>query len=149
MLSPRRRATARARRYLRYHPPLFGQALAAEHARIDALLWPSICHENSPYAVLESLANGTPVIASDQAGVRHLIEPDRNGWLLEPGDPHVWAKTITAAAQSPETLRAMSPACRFDRTVADFVDDLERIETDLVQGAPTRGTEAMALSSTS
>ncbi len=128
-------APAQARRYLRVYPPVFGTALAQTHADIDAVLVPSLCHENSPYAVLEALANGTAVIASDQAGIRHLIDADRTGWLVEPGNPEAWASACQRAAESPTALHRMHQAARFTRTTADFVDDLEAWEHELLAEA--------------
>jgi len=121
-----------ARRYLCCRPPLFGPALAREHAQIDAVLVPSLCHENSPYVVLEALANGTAVLASDQAGIRHLIEPDENGRLIAPGDPAAWADAMLEAVEHPEKIRRMQANARFSRTTADFVDDLEQLESRLL-----------------
>ena len=121
-------ASSKVRRYVQHHPLLFGEALAKEHANIDAVLVPSLWHENSPFVVLESLATGTPVIASDQAGIRHLITPEKNGQLIEPGNPNAWAQALTEAAENPDRIRRMQLNATFTRTTADFVDDLERVE---------------------
>lgn len=129
-------ASPRARRYLTYHKPLFGAALAREHARIDAVLMPSLWHENSPFAVLEALANGTPVIAADQAGIRHLVLPDHTGWLIEPGKPAVWTRAFIRAIERPAVIRSMQINARFDRTTGDFLDDVEQLEQQLV-GLPS------------
>jgi FkbM family methyltransferase len=42
--------------------------------------------ENFPHAVVESLSQGTPVIATAVGGVPEIVEHDRNGWLVTPGD---------------------------------------------------------------
>jgi len=118
-------------RYLSHRQLLTGAALAAEHAGIDAVLVPSIIHENSPFAVLMSLANGSPVLASDTPGLRHLILPERNGLLVPAGDPRAWAAAFVRAVQRPAVIRRMQADTRFDRTTADFVDDLEQIEDAL------------------
>ncbi len=121
-------ATARARRYVQYHPPLFGRALAEEHARLDAMLVPSLWHENSPFVVLESLANGTPVLASDQRGIGHLIDDGRTGRLLPPDDPEAWAAAFARAYERPALIRWMQMQARYDRTTAHYVDELEQVE---------------------
>lgn len=119
-------------RYVRYHPPVFGLALADVHARIDAVLVPSLCHENTPYVVLEALANGTVVIASDQAGIRHVVTDGHNGRLLPPGAADAWAHAMTEAARRPEAIRDLQPNARFTRTKADFVNDLCDLENSLL-----------------
>jgi len=42
--------------------------------------------ENFPHAVVESLAHGTPVIATAVGGVPEIVEHDRTGWLVAAGD---------------------------------------------------------------
>lgn len=128
--------SARARRYLRHHPPMFGRALAEEHSRIDALLVPSVVHENAPSAVLISLANGTPVIASDRPGISHLIRPEENGRLIEAGSPAAWFEALLRAANSPNEIHRMRDGARYDRTTADFSDDVEHLESRLI-GRPS------------
>lgn len=44
-----------------------------------------------PVKIVESMAAGTPVIASDLAVSRELIRHDVDGWLVAPGDARAWA----------------------------------------------------------
>lgn len=53
----------------------------------DFVVVPSICWDNFPYSVLESLADGVPVIGSEIGGIPEMIENDRNGLLFAPGNP--------------------------------------------------------------
>lgn len=131
-------ASPGARRYLSWHLPVFGHSLAEEQASIDAVLVPSLWHENAPFVVLESLANGTPVLASDQAGIRHLIEHEVNGLLIPAGDAGAWSEVLVDAAREPGRIRAMAARATFTRTTTDFIDDLESVEAELIS-PPTRG----------
>lgn len=136
-------ASTGARRYLSHMPALLGTALAEAHARIDAVLAPSLWHENSPFVVLESLANGTPVIASDQAGIRHLITPGKTGWLVRPGCVDAWTAVLERCAREPATLARMGAAAEFTRTTADFVTDIEPLEgADSAAGRLVRAVHA-------
>jgi len=121
-----------ALRYLEPHGMMFGASLAAEHARIDGVLVPSLCHDNSPFVVLEAMANGTAVLAADQAGIRPLIQPDRTGWLIQPGDPRAWAEAMVRAAREVDHLRRMGAQSRYDRTTNDYARDLAELESRLV-----------------
>lgn len=121
-----------ARAYLRHRPLLFDEQLGRAHAEFDAVLVPSLWHENSPFVVLEALANGSPVIAADQAGIRHLVIPDYNGLLLPPGQVDAWANALRRAAEHPATIRRMQPNARFSRPVSAFADDLEEVEREVV-----------------
>ena len=47
---------------------------------------PSIWYDNMPNSVLESLALGTPVIASNHGSFPELIEHEKTGLLFNPGD---------------------------------------------------------------
>jgi glycosyltransferase involved in cell wall biosynthesis len=49
--------------------------------------------ENFPHSVVESLAAGTPVVATRVGGVAEVVRDDENGLLVEPGD----AGALTAA----------------------------------------------------
>ncbi len=50
--------------------------------------------ENFPHAVVESLAVGTPVIATAVGGVAEVVEDGVNGLLVPPGDPQALARAI-------------------------------------------------------
>jgi glycosyltransferase involved in cell wall biosynthesis len=50
--------------------------------------------ENFPHGVVESLAVGTPVIATRTGGVAEVVRDGENGLLVEPGDPTALAAAI-------------------------------------------------------
>jgi glycosyltransferase involved in cell wall biosynthesis len=55
--------------------------LAASDAFVLSSRW-----EGSPNVVLEALAAGVPVAATDVGGVRELVHDGRSGFLVPPGD---------------------------------------------------------------
>lgn len=92
--------------------------------------------EGLPNAILEALATGLPVIATDAGGSRELIESGVNGLLVSVGEPQELAKAIDALVSDPllrETMggRARCLAARHDwPSVVDqyldlYVRDLE------------------------
>ncbi|MBN1671677.1 MAG: glycosyltransferase family 4 protein [Kiritimatiellae bacterium] len=47
-----------------------------------------------PVKIIESMATGTPVVASDLRAVRHLIQHGQDGLLVPAGQPRAWALAI-------------------------------------------------------
>ncbi len=47
---------------------------------------PSVCYENCPYSILETLAIGKPVIASNVGGIPELIVDHENGFIYQYND---------------------------------------------------------------
>jgi glycosyltransferase involved in cell wall biosynthesis len=71
------------------------------------LICPSITYENQPLAVLEAMARGLPVLASDTGALRELVETGRNGFLLPAGDAGALAAGIRrlGAMSAPQRRR--------------------------------------------
>jgi glycosyltransferase involved in cell wall biosynthesis len=68
---------------------------------MDIFVLPSIW-EAFGIVIVESMASGVPIVASDLPGVRELIQPGVTGWLVEPGDPTELAACIMRAIENPE-----------------------------------------------
>lgn len=60
----------------------------------SASLW-----EGLPTVIMESMAAGVPLVATDIPGTRDLIRPGENGWLAPPADPAGLAQALITAAQ--------------------------------------------------
>ena len=68
--------------YGKIHPSKFAERFAAA----DYAVVPSLCYENAPTVVVESLAFGVPVIAADIGGAAELIRDGLNGLVFEAGN---------------------------------------------------------------
>ncbi len=64
-------------------------------ARTDLVAVPSIWYENQPLTILEALAAGVPVMASDLGALPELIEDDVSGWRVRAGDAAAWTQALT------------------------------------------------------
>jgi glycosyltransferase involved in cell wall biosynthesis len=51
-------------------------------------------YEGMPIAVLEAMAAGLPVVATDLDGIREVVTPEGTRLLARPGDPHALAGAI-------------------------------------------------------
>ena len=51
-------------------------------------------NEGTPVALIEALAAGRPVVATDVGGVRHVVQDSVTGWLCSPADPAALAELL-------------------------------------------------------
>jgi len=80
------------------------ELFAASDAAILSSSW-----ENFPHTVVEALAVGTPVIATDVGGVSEVVRDGENGLLVPAGDPEALAgavRRLAGDAELAERLRA-------------------------------------------
>jgi len=63
-------------------------------------------------SVLESMACGLPIIASDLPANRQWIAPGAGGWLVPPRDAEAITQALVAAHDQPDQARLMGEANR-------------------------------------
>lgn len=68
---------------------------------LDCFVLPSRW-EGFPIVVLEALASGTPVVATDIPGTREAIEHGYNGWLAPVGDYEALAEFVLDILENPD-----------------------------------------------
>ncbi len=97
--------------------------------RARALLLPSLCAENSPFAVYESLALGTPPLVSRSGGAEELLSDGEQGHVLDPLDEDAWWGPLRALLTE-DSLQAEMGAAAHRHAVARYgmEDHLQRIE---------------------
>lgn len=64
---------------------------------VSSSLW-----EGLPTVLMEAMAAGVPIVATDIDGSRDLVVEDQSGWLGQPANPNSLAKAIIKACRSPE-----------------------------------------------
>ncbi len=72
-----------------------------------ALVAPSVCYENLPFTVLESLAVGTPVVTSNLGGMSSVVYDGKNGLLFYPGKSQDLQQKLALLVAHPEEALAM------------------------------------------
>jgi len=70
------------------------------YASLDLFVCPSLW-EGLSTAILESMASGVPVVATDIPGNRQVIRDRVNGWLVPTGDPEALAEAVVRAINQP------------------------------------------------
>ncbi|MBI2485299.1 glycosyltransferase [Candidatus Uhrbacteria bacterium] len=86
-----------------------------QHARVVVV--PSLCYENTPNVILESLSVGTPVVASRIGGIPELLEVG-DGELVTPGNAEELAQKINVVLTRPNAREEIKT--RAERFSADL-----------------------------
>lgn len=85
--------------------------LRREMAAAGVLVHPSRV-EVAPLAVMQAMAAGLPVIATNVGGTGHLVDPGRTGLLVPPGEPARLARALAQLRSDPARARRMGGAGR-------------------------------------
>jgi glycosyltransferase involved in cell wall biosynthesis len=85
--------------------------VAAVLAAFDVLVCPSD-HEPFGMVVLEALAAGRPVVASDSGGPAEILEHGKSGLLFRTGDPEALAAALLRLLADPSLARSLAEAGR-------------------------------------
>jgi glycosyltransferase involved in cell wall biosynthesis len=80
-------------------------------AALDVLVCPSD-HEPFGMIVLEALAAGRPVVASDSGGPAEILEDGKSGLLFRTGDPEALAAALLEVLEDPSLARSLADAGR-------------------------------------
>lgn len=90
---------------------------------------PSTGFESFGIVLLEAMATGLPIVASDIMGYRQVLTSGQEGTLVPPGDPEAIAHALTRILTNPPTQKHMAArgrttAARYDWShIADLVLD--------------------------
>jgi glycosyltransferase involved in cell wall biosynthesis len=109
--------------------------VAPYYSLFDVLLLPS-GNEGTPVVAIESLAAGTPVVATDVGGVPDVVENERSGLLTRVGDIDRIADALERLARDPDLRRELGQAGR-ERTIPRYrvdrlVDDVDALYRELL-----------------
>lgn len=103
-------------------------------ASFDALVIPSLWHENSPLVLLSAFALKTPVVASRVGSLAEMVDHGRNGLLFTMGDAASLAGQLKMLMAKPELidrLRAGMPAVKtMEQNAAEMLAVYSRLQRD-------------------
>ena len=87
--------------------------------------------DNLPYAILEAMACGLPVVATNVGGIPELVTDGESGLLVPPADPDVLGAAILHLLRDPDLASRMGKEGRGrverEFTMAKFVSAYERL----------------------
>jgi len=115
------------------------------HASADVFLAPATGGESFGIVLLEAMAAGLPVVASDLAGYRTVLKDGRQGRLVPPNDGFAMAEAAATLLSNPALASAMAAEGR--RTAAEYdwarisrrIDEIYR---SVLQYPPQRKTRS-------
>jgi glycosyltransferase involved in cell wall biosynthesis len=124
---------SRLERYVAFAGPVTGEDKARLLRETDASILASYA-EGLPYALLESMAAGVPVIATSVGAVPDVIVDGVHGVLLAAADPQLIADAIRTLASNRDLLAKMGEASRIRIASRYAIDRLAGEFTRLYAG---------------
>lgn len=106
----------------------------------DLFVLPSL-YEGLPLAILEAMAAGKPVIASDINGTDEIINDGKTGILVPPADPNAIAEAIRRVLSDPSLARNLAASGK-ERAYSEFsskkmVEGVTRVYEDIIREKAT------------
>jgi colanic acid/amylovoran biosynthesis glycosyltransferase len=95
-------------RFLGYQSPAQVQSLLRE---ADVFVLPSFA-EGVPVVLMEAMSAGVPVVATRIAGIPELVEHERTGLLVPPGDAGLLAEQVARLLNDPQLADRLSAAAK-------------------------------------
>jgi glycosyltransferase involved in cell wall biosynthesis len=112
---------------VRFPGPAFGADKVALLAGADVAILPSYS-EGLPYALLEAMAAGTPMLATPVGAIPDVMTHGIHGYFVKPRDCLAIAEALSVFSRERERLAWMSRACR-KRVLAAY--SIERLAREL------------------
>lgn len=114
------------------------ERLPAFYNAAHLTLMPTHYDEAFSLVVLEALACGAVLLASNRGGNHEAVEDGVSGRLLPPADPSVWSQVATALLDDPAQRRALGAAARRraerDFSLTRMLDRAEALFTEVARG---------------
>jgi glycosyltransferase involved in cell wall biosynthesis len=112
--------------FLGYYPD---EKLSSLYKAADIFVFPSV-YENMPFAMLEALASGLPVVTTRVGGIPEVIEDGKNGFLINPYDSRGLANRILYLIENPKMAsemgilgrRTVERKCNWDNIVKQVLE---------------------------
>jgi spore coat protein SA len=113
----------------------------------DCLVCPSQKHEAFGLVNVEAMASGLPVIASNNGGIKEIVKPDENGYLIKSyHDPSHFAEKIVALAKRKSLAQMLGKQARIDAVnrfgwngTAENLIEVYRLKASVSREAGTNG----------
>ncbi|MBN3520927.1 glycosyltransferase family 4 protein [Algoriphagus lutimaris] len=81
-------------------------------AATDIFMLPSILPDSFPTVILEAMASGKPVIATQSGGAEEMVEPGKTGYLIPIGDVEKGVEALKTLILDKEKIKSFGEAGR-------------------------------------
>ena len=119
----------------------YQESIARWYAICDVVVLAS-ANEGTPVTIIEALAAGRPVVATNVGGVPDVVEDGVSGYLVPPRDADAMAERLAALAEDPDLRERLGSAGRQRvlrrYAVSRLVDDVDTLYRALLAEAPSR-----------
>jgi glycosyltransferase involved in cell wall biosynthesis len=95
-----------------FHGPKYDDEKLAFYSASDVLVFIPREPEGHPWVVVEALAAGLPVIATNRGAISESVRHEENGFLLKDGDPERVADAMHQLILDPTLILKMGDASR-------------------------------------
>jgi len=104
---------------------------------MDCFVLPSLW-EGFPIVLLEAMATGVPIVATDIPGNDEAVTSGKNGWLVPPGNPSALAEKVLDLLNNTDQASAFSAfgreRIRQEFTRAKMLASIQHVYQDVVSG---------------
>lgn len=109
----------------------FVPEVADAMAAVDVVTIPSVWAEAFPFAALEAMSLGKPIVATRRGGLPELVSDGETGRLVDANDPDALRTVLAELSRSPAELRKMGEHGRRvhteNYTIAHFAERIEAV----------------------
>ncbi len=112
--------------------------VASVMSTFDVFAFPSL-NEGMGKALVEAMAMGKPVVASNVSGIRDLVVDGENGFLVPPARTEMLAQRITHLLENPQLRQAFGEAGRkiaWRYTAESMVKEIDELYGELLAVKP-------------
>jgi glycosyltransferase involved in cell wall biosynthesis len=95
--------------------------------QVDLGIVPSVWWDNGPQTVMEFLACGVPVLASNVGGIPDFIRHEHNGLLVPGNDPKALANQLASLVQEPTRLTRLRQSVTPPKSIGEHAHEIESL----------------------
>jgi glycosyltransferase involved in cell wall biosynthesis len=99
---------------------------------LDVLVVPSIWPENSPITILEALAHGIPIIASDVPGIADLVQHEVNGLIFASRNVQDLGAQMSRCFDSSELVSRLAAQCHLVKSLPEDANSLIKLYEEVL-----------------